>query len=159
MAKPPRMSAPKVKPMQTAPKSKLVQVSPKERLRDPPKLVQVSPKEWRRRESGETVADVKKRMAQETAKAAADRARGERNLQAQRTLDRMVGATPPKNKPATPTMSPAARAATQATLSRAERVQAEEARGDAMLMRRRPAAKDTISVVTRMRETPVKKGK
>ena len=37
------------------------------------------------------------------------------------------------------------------------RRQAEEARGEAMLMRRRPAAKDTISVVTRMRETPVKK--
>jgi len=44
-------------------------------------------------------------------------------------------------------------------LDRHAKRQAEEARGDAMLMRRRPAAKDVISVVTRMRETPVKKGK
>lgn len=49
------------------------------------------------------------------------------------------------------------KAATQATLNRAERVQGEEARSEALLMKRRPAAKDTISVVTRMRETPAKK--
>ena len=48
------------------------------------------------------------------------------------------------------------KAATQATLNRAARVQGEEA-GESLLMRRRPAAKDTISVVTRMRETPAKK--
>jgi hypothetical protein len=105
MAKPPRMSAPKVKPMQ------------------------------------------------------ATLNRAERMQKLEAAESRLARATPPKNKPATPTMSPAARAATQAALSRAERVQAEEARGDAMLMRRRPAAKDVISVVTRMRETPVKKGK
>lgn len=49
------------------------------------------------------------------------------------------------------------KAATQATLNRAARVQGEEARSEALLMKRRPAAKDTISVVTRMRETPAKK--
>ena len=48
------------------------------------------------------------------------------------------------------------KAATQATLNRAARVQGEEA-GESLLMRRRPAAKDAISVVTRMRETPAKK--
>lgn len=48
------------------------------------------------------------------------------------------------------------KAATQATLNRAARVQGEEAK-ESLLMRRRPAAKDTISVVTRMRETPAKK--
>ena len=60
----------------------------------------------------------------------------------------------PKPKP-----MPAAKpnkAATQATLNRAERVQREEA-GESLLMRRRPAAKDVISVTTRMRETPTKK--
>ena len=58
---------------------------------------------------------------------------------------------PAQNRPAPPV--------TQSALDRHARRQAEEARGDAMLMRRRPAAKDVISVVTRMRETPVKKGK
>jgi hypothetical protein len=72
---------------------------------------------------------------------------------------RLARSMPPKNKPATPTMSAAQRAAIKATLGRAERIQAEEARGDEMLMRRKPAAKDTISVVTRMRETPAKKKK
>ena len=64
-------------------------------------------------------------------------------------------AAAPKPKP-----MPAAKpnkAATQATLNRAARVQGEEARSEALLMKRRPAAKDTISVVTRMRETPAKK--
>ena len=57
----------------------------------------------------------------------------------------------PKPKP-----MPAPKANTQATLRRAERVQREEA-AESLLMKRRPAAKDTISVVTRMRETPAKK--
>ena len=57
----------------------------------------------------------------------------------------------PKPKP-----MPAPKANTQATLNRAARVQGEEAK-ESLLMRRRPAAKDTISVVTRMRETPAKK--
>lgn len=57
----------------------------------------------------------------------------------------------PKPKP-----MPAPKANTQATLRRAERVQAEEA-GESMVMKRRPAARDVISVTTRMRETPVKK--
>ena len=47
------------------------------------------------------------------------------------------------------------KAATQAVLKRAERIQGEEA-GESILMRRKPA-KDVISVVTRMRETPAKK--
>ncbi len=63
-----------------------------------------------------------------------------------------VVAPKPKPMPA----PKAAKAATQATLSRAERVQAEEA-GESMVMKRRPAARDVISVTTRMRETPVKK--
>lgn len=58
---------------------------------------------------------------------------------------------PAQNRPAPPV--------TQNALDRHAKRQAEEARGDELLMRRRPAAKDTISVVTRMRETPVKKGK
>lgn len=57
----------------------------------------------------------------------------------------------PKPKP-----MPAPKANMQATLRRAERVQAEEA-GESMVMKRRPAARDVISVTTRMRETPVKK--
>ena len=57
----------------------------------------------------------------------------------------------PKPKP-----MPVPKANTQATLRRAERVQAEEA-GESMVMKRRPAARDVISVTTRMRETPVKK--
>lgn len=57
----------------------------------------------------------------------------------------------PKPKP-----MPAPKANMQATLRRAERVQREEA-AESLLMKRRPAAKDTISVVTRMRETPAKK--
>jgi hypothetical protein len=43
-----------------------------------------------------------------------------------------------------------------AILKRAERIQGEEA-GESALMRRKPAPKDVISVVTRMRETPAKK--
>jgi hypothetical protein len=62
--------------------------------------------------------------------------------------------TLPKPKPAT---KPAPNMSTSAVLGRAERIQREEA-GESALMRRRPA-KDVISVVTRMRETPVKKGR
>ena len=63
-----------------------------------------------------------------------------------------VAAPKPKPMPA----PKAAKAATQATLGRAERVQREEA-AESLLMKRRPAAKDVISVTTRMRETPAKK--
>lgn len=58
-------------------------------------------------------------------------------------------AKPAQNRPAPPV--------TQATLNRAARVQGEEARES--VLARRPAAKNVISVVTRMRETPPKKGK
>lgn len=61
----------------------------------------------------------------------------------------------PANKPATPTMSPAAKAATQATLARAERIQREEA-GESALVRRNP---NVIRTTTNYRATPVKKGK
>ena len=59
----------------------------------------------------------------------------------------------PKTKPM-PAIKPN-KMATQAVLKRAERIQGEEA-GESILMRRKPA-KDVISVVTRMRETPAKK--
>jgi hypothetical protein len=62
-----------------------------------------------------------------------------------------------KPKPmAKPAQNRAAPPITQARLDSHARRQAEEARSEAMLMRRKPA-KDTISVVTRMRETPAKK--
>jgi len=59
----------------------------------------------------------------------------------------------PKTKPM-PAIKPN-KMDTQAVLKRAERIQGEEA-GESILMRRKPA-KDVISVVTRMRETPAKK--
>jgi len=63
-----------------------------------------------------------------------------------------------KTKPAAAkATSRAAPPITQATLDRAARVQREEA-GESVLARR-PAAKDVISVTTRMRETPAKKGR
>lgn len=65
--------------------------------------------------------------------------RAERVQKLEAGESRLARAMPPKNKPATPTMSAATRAATQATLARAERVQREEARGDAMLMKKKPA--------------------
>lgn len=66
-------------------------------------------------------------------------ARAERAQKMEAGESRLARAMPPKTKPATPTMSAATRAATQATLSRAERVQREEARGDAMLMKKKSA--------------------
>ena len=68
---------------------------------------------------------------------------------------------PAASKPAAPKApKPAStRATTQATLDRAARMQAEEARSEALLMKRRAPAKDIISITTRMRETPTKKGK
>ena len=72
-------------------------------------------------------------------------------------------AKPPRMIASKPAPKPAqyrpAPPVTQNALDRHAKRQAEEARGEALLMRRRPAAKDVISVVTRMRETPVKKGK
>ena len=57
----------------------------------------------------------------------------------------------PKVKPVVPTMS---KAATQATLGRAERIQREEA-GESMLLKRKPV--DVIRTTVRMKETPAKK--
>ena len=51
-------------------------------------------------------------------------------------------------------MSPAAAAATRATLARAERIQREEA-GERMLMKRKPV--EVIRTTVRMKETPAKK--
>lgn len=59
----------------------------------------------------------------------------------------------PKVKPVTPAAS---KAATQATLSRAERIQAEEARGDALLMRKK-LAQPVIRTTVSERTTPAKK--
>lgn len=47
---------------------------------------------------------------------------------------------------------------TDADLARHARMQGEEARSEGMLLRRRPS-KDVISVVTRERTTPTKKGR
>ena len=66
---------------------------------------------------------------------------------------RLARVMPPKSKPATPTMSPAAKAATQAALSRAARVQREEA-GESMLVRRSPSV---VRTTTNYRPTPTKK--
>lgn len=63
----------------------------------------------------------------------------------------------PANKPATPTMSAAARAATQATLNRAERVQRQEA-GESMMLRKK-SAQPVIKTTVSYRPTPMKKGK
>ena len=92
-----------------------------------------------------------------TTQATLDRAA---RMQAEEAGESLIARSmPPKNKPATPTMSTGARRATQATLDRAARMQAEEARSEALLMKRRAPAKDIISITTRMRETPTKKGK
>ena len=56
----------------------------------------------------------------------------------------------PKPKPVAPTMS---KAATQATLGRAERIQREEA-GESMLVGKKP---QVIRTTVRMKETPAKK--
>ena len=56
----------------------------------------------------------------------------------------------PKVKPVVPTMS---KAATQATLGRAERIQREEA-GESMLVGKKP---QVIRTTVRMKETPAKK--
>ena len=85
-------------------------------------------------------------------------ARAERVQKLEAGESRLARAMPPKNKPATPTMSAATRAATQATLARAERVQREEARGDAMLMKKKPAP-TAIRTTVSYRPTPMKKGK
>lgn len=68
---------------------------------------------------------------------------------------RLARSMPPKNKPATPTMSAAAKAKTQATLSRAERMQREEAIGDALLMKR--GKPNVIRTTVNERTTPAKK--
>lgn len=82
-----------------------------------------------------------------------------------------VTLTPYKTKPAAPKpvaakpVAPKApkpidnRAAMAATVARANRMQGEEARSERLLMKNRSPAKDIISVTTRMRETPTKKGK
>lgn len=83
-------------------------------------------------------------------------ARAERVQKQEAGESRLAKAMPAKNKPVTPTMSAAARAATQATLSRAERVQREEARGDALLMRKK-AAPAVIKTTVSYRPSPTKK--
>ena len=70
---------------------------------------------------------------------------------------RLARAQPPKNKPATPTMSAAQRAATQATLDRAARVQREESLSESLLMKR--GKPNVISTTVRERMTPPKKGR
>jgi len=57
----------------------------------------------------------------------------------------------PQNRPAPPI--------TQRDLNRQARMQGEEARSEALLKKHRAPAKDVISVTTRMRETPPKKGR
>lgn len=66
---------------------------------------------------------------------------------------RLARSMPPKNKPATPMMTPADRARTQATLNRASRIQGEEA-GESMLVGKKP---QVIRTTVRMKETPAKK--
>ena len=83
-------------------------------------------------------------------------ARAERVQKLEAGENRLAKAMPAKNKPVTPTMSTAARAATQATLSRAERVQREEARGDALLMKKKPAPA-VIKTTVSYRPSPMKK--
>lgn len=63
----------------------------------------------------------------------------------------------PAKKPATPTMSAAAKAATNAVLRRAERIQREESISESLLMKR--GKPDVISTTVRERMTPVKKGR
>lgn len=63
----------------------------------------------------------------------------------------------PAKKPATPTMSTAAKAATNAALRRAERIQREESISESLLMKR--GKPDVISTTVRERMTPVKKGR
>ena len=82
--------------------------------------------------------------------------RAERMQKLEAGESRLARAMPAK-KPATPTMSAADRARTQATLDRAARIQGEEA-GESMLMRKKsvqPVVKTTVSY----RPTPMKKGK
>lgn len=82
-------------------------------------------------------------------------ARAER-MQREEAGESRLARAKPANKPATPTMSAAARAATQAALGRAERVQREEARGDALLMRKK-AAPAVIKTTVSYRPSPTKK--
>lgn len=70
---------------------------------------------------------------------------------------RIARVQPPKNKPATPTMSAAQRAATQATLRRAERIQREESMSEGLLLKR--GKPDIIRTTVRERMTPPKKGR
>ena len=63
----------------------------------------------------------------------------------------------PAKKPATPTMSAAAKAATDATLRRAERIQREESISENLLMKR--GKPDVIRTTVRERMTPPKKGR
>lgn len=81
-------------------------------------------------------------------------ARAERMQRAEAGESRLAKAMP-ANKPATPTMSAAATAATKAALARAERVQREEA-SESRMVRRNP---NVISTTTNYRATPAKKGK
>ena len=80
--------------------------------------------------------------------------RAERIQKMEAGESRLANSMPPKNKPATPTMSPADRARTQATLNRAARILGEEA-SESLLMKRKPV--DVIRTTVRMKETPVKK--
>ena len=66
---------------------------------------------------------------------------------------------PLRVEPAKPLRASTTMPITQKTLDRHSRAQGAEARSDAIFMKRNPPAKDVISVVTRMRETPTKKGK
>ena len=83
-------------------------------------------------------------------------ARAER-VQAAEAGESRLARAKPANKPATPTMSAAARAATQATLDRAARVQREEA-GESAMLRRKPA-QPVVKTTVSYRPTPTKKGK
>ena len=109
MAKPPRMTAPKIKPM---------------------------------------AKPAAKPMAP-----AAVLGRAERIQKMEAGESRLARSMPPKNKPATPMMSPAASAAARAALGRAERIQREEA-GESMLVGKKP---QVIRTTVRMKETPAKK--
>ena len=82
--------------------------------------------------------------------------RAERMQKLEAGESRIARAMPAK-KPATPTMSAAAKAATNAALRRAERIQREESISESLLMKR--GKPDVISTTVRERMTPVKKGR
>ena len=87
-------------------------------------------------------------------KAVLGRAERMQNLEAGESR---IARSMPAKKPATPTMSAATKAATNATLRRAERIQREESISENLLMKR--GKPDIISTTVRERMTPVKKGR